>query len=377
MSRNLLLGTVSAIGVATTAAADVPSVAVDIAPVHSLVSMVMGDLGTPDLLVQPGASPHGYSMRPSEAAALDAANVVFWIGEGLEPWLEGPLEALASDAHVIELIEAEGTNELEIREGATFEKHSHDDDHHDEEHSEEEDHDDHDGHGDEDHAEAHKEHDDHDHDEHAHEDDHDEHAHEDDHDEHAHEDDHDEHAHEDDHDDHHHEGHDPHAWLDPENARAWLDVIAAELSELDPENAETYSANAAAGREQIAGVIDDVTATLEPVRGKEFVVFHDAYQYFENRFDFSAAGSIRLGDSSDPSPARIQEIHDKVKELDITCAFSEPQFNANMIDTVFQGTDATVGVLDPLGADLELGATLYPELIRNMGSNLADCLKGS
>ncbi|GAA4228712.1 zinc transport system substrate-binding protein [Sagittula marina] len=334
MSRTLLFGTVSVIGIATSAAADVPKVAVDIAPVHSLVSMVMGDLGSPDLLVQPGASPHGYSMRPSEAKALVAANLVFWIGEDLEPWLEGPLEALASDAHVVELIEADGVTELEVREGATFEKHSHGDEDHAEEHG-------HDEHVEEEHAEPHE---DHDH----------------------------EKAHDDDH--HHHGGHDPHAWLDPENARVWLDVIAAELSELDPENSETYSANAARGQQQVDATINDVMARLGPVRGQAFVVFHDAYQYFENRFDFPAAGSIRVGDSSDPSPARIQEIHDKVQELGITCAFSEPQYNASMIDTVFRGTEATVGVLDPLGADLAPGAELYPQLIRNLGSNLADCL---
>ncbi|EBA07962.1 zinc ABC transporter substrate-binding protein [Sagittula stellata] len=354
MSRTLLFGTVSAIGIATSAAADVPKVATDIAPVHSLVAMVMGDLGSPDLLVQPGASPHGYSMRPSEAQALEAANLVFWIGEGLEPWLEGPLEALASDAQVVELIGVEGVTELEVREGATFEKHSHDDDEHhdDEDHAEEHGHDDHDDRREETHAEAHEDHDDHDHDDHAHEE-----------------------AHEEDH--HHNGGHDPHAWLDPENARVWLGVIAAELSELDPENAETYSANAAAGQQLIDASINDVMASLQPVRGKAFVVFHDAYQYFENRFDFPAAGSIRVGDSSDPSPARIQEIHDKVQELGITCAFSEPQFNASMIDTVFRGSEATVGVLDPLGADLEPGADLYPQLIRNLGSNLAECLGAS
>lgn len=353
MSRKLILGTVSALGLASAAAAEVPSVAADIPPVHSLVSIVMDGVGTPDLLVQPGASPHGYSLRPSEAEALERADAVFWIGEGLEPWLEGSIDALAEDAHVVELAETDGTTELEFREGATFEAHSHD----------------HGAHGHEEHErEEHAG--DHDHDEHDHEGHDDEHDHEEaqDHDEHDHEEhDHDAHGH-----DHH--GHDPHAWLDPENARVWLDVIAAELSDLDPENAATYRANADAGKADIETLIGEISAQLEPVRGKNFIVFHDAYHYFENRFEFPASGSISIGDASDPSPARIEEIQDKVAELGVTCAFTEPQFNGDLVATVFRGSDAKTGVMDPLGADLEPGKDLYPQLLRNLASSLTGCL---
>ena len=334
MSRSLILGPVSAIALATSAVADVPAVVADIPPVHSLVSIVMQGVGTPDLLVQPGASPHGYSMRPSEAKALDRAELVFWIGEGLEPWLEAPLEALASDAHVIELSTVKGTTELEIREGVTFDPHAHEED-------DRGDHEDHD--------------------------DHDDHADHDEHDDHA--------DHDDDGDAHDHEGHDPHVWLDPQNALIWLEVIAEELVEHDAANAASYRANAATGVAQIEAMMAEVSAQLDAVRGKQFVVFHDAYQYFEHRFDIPAAGSIRIGDSSDPSPARIQEIHDKVQELDVTCAFSEPQFNANMIKTVFRGVDVSIGVLDPQGSTLTPGPDMYGQLIRDMGNALADCLQ--
>ena len=114
---------------------------------------------------------------------------------------------------------------------------------------------------------------------------------------------------------------------------------------------------------------------MDDVRDSNFIVFHDAYQYFENRFDFPAAGSITLSDASDPSPARIEEVHEKVHELGVTCAFSEPQFNANLIRTVFQGTEAKAGVMDPLGADLSPGVALYPQLLRNLASSLATCLE--
>ena len=383
MSRKLILGTVSAIGLAGAVSAEVPSVAADIPPVHSLVSIVMDGVGTPDLLVQPGASPHGYSLRPSEAAALNNADAVFWIGEALEPWLEGSIEALAGDAQVIELLEADGTTTLAFREGATFEAHSHD--HGDHDHAGH-DHEDHDGH-EHDHDDDHAHDDEHDHDhehgddeEHGHGEEHDhehgdEHAHgeEHDHDDHAHDDhDHEEHAHDEHH--HHHDGNDPHAWLDPENGRVWLYAIAAELSELDPENAETYRANAEAGKADIEALIGEISAQLEPMQGTNFIVFHDAYQYFETRFDVPASGSITLGDASDPSPARIEEIQQKVSELGVSCAFTEPQFNPDLVATVFRGTDAKTGVMDPLGADLEPGPNLYPELLRNLASSLTSCL---
>ena len=190
-------------------------------------------------------------------------------------------------------------------------------------------------------------------------------------DDHAHE----EAAHEDHHDHHDHHGHDPHGWLDPENGRIWLDVIAAELSAADPENAETYRSNAEAGKAKLDSAIEQVMQDLEPVRGKPFIVFHDAYQYFENRFGISAAGSIKLGDATDPSPARIEEVHQKVQDLNITCVFSEPQFNPGLVQTVFGGSAAKTGMLDPLGTELELGPDFYPQLIQNVGASLADCLK--
>ncbi len=351
--RNTFLAAAAATLMLTgTALAKVPSVAVDIAPVYSLVAQVMKGVGTPDLIVQPGASPHGYSLRPAEAEALQNANIIFWVGEPLEPWLNRSIESLAPDAKSVELMETKGTTEREFREGATFEKHSH-------------------AHGEEGHDHAHEADEDHDHAEHAdHDHDHEADA---DHDHEANADhDHDHAAHEE--HDHDHHGHDPHAWLDPENARVWYDVIAADLSALDPEHADTYAANAAAGKAELDKLESEITAKLKGFQGTNYIVFHDAYQYFEKRFGISAAGSIRLSDASDPSPARIAEIREKVKDLGISCVFAEPQFNPSLVQTVFEGTDAKVGVLDPLGSDLKPGPDLYPQLLNNLADNLASCL---
>ncbi|MDP5220461.1 zinc ABC transporter substrate-binding protein [Ruegeria sp. 2205SS24-7] len=378
MSRKLLPVSITAALMGGTAMADVPNVAVDIAPVHSLVARVMDGVGTPDLIIPPGASPHEYNLRPSEAAALQEANLVFWLGEDLTPWMEGAVETLADGATVTTLLESDGTVLLDFREGALFEAHDHD--HGDDEHGHD-DHDDHDAHAEdighddhdhEEHAEDHG-HDDHDHEDHAEDKDHDhgdEHAEDK---EHAH-DDHDGHEDHAGHDDHGHGDHDPHAWLSPENANTWLNLIAAQLSTADPDNAGAYFANAAAARAEMDALSAEVTATLEPVRGGSFIVFHDAYQYFEDAFDFPASGAISIGDASDPSPARIAEIQARIKGEGVDCVLTEPQFNPGIVETVLDGTDAKTGVIDPLGSDLNPGSDLYPQVIRNLAKTLAECL---
>lgn len=325
MSRMLLPFSLSATLMGGAAFAQVPQVAVDIAPVHSLVARVMDGVGTPELIMQQGASAHEYSLRPSEAQALQDADLVFWVGAGLSPWLEGAIETLAADAQATELMDAPGTILLETRNNALFEKHMHTEEN---------------GHGEED-----------------------------DHDDHA-EDGHDEEGH----DDHDHGNHDPHAWLSPNNAMTWLNVIAGQLSAADPDNAGAYFANAAAGRAEIEAMMTDVNATLDPLRDRQFIVFHDAYQYFENDFDFKAAGAISLSDASDPSPARLAEIQARVAGEGIDCILAEPQFNPGLVETVLDGTQAQTGILDPLGSGLEPGPALYPQLILNMSTALAGCM---
>ncbi|MCY4140592.1 MAG: zinc ABC transporter substrate-binding protein [Rhodobacteraceae bacterium] len=330
MSRKFLPLSVTAALMGSTAMGDVPNVAADIAPVHSLVARVMEGLGTPNLIIQAGASPHDYNLRPSEAAALQDADLVFWMGEDLTPWMEGAIETLADDAVVTALLEAEGTILFDFREGALFDAHVH---------KEEGEH-------------AHEE--EHDHEEHAHEDEHDDRAR-------------DEHGHA-------HGGHDSHAWLSPENASTWLNLIAAQLSSADPGNAGTYFANAAAARAELEVLVSEVHGILEPVREGRFIVFHDAYQYFEVSFGLQASGAISLGDASDPSPARIAEIQDLIRDEGIECVLAEPQFNRGLVLIVMDGTDANTGTLDPIGSNLEPGPALYPQLIRNLATTLAECL---
>ncbi|MBC7151905.1 MAG: zinc ABC transporter substrate-binding protein ZnuA [Rhizobium sp.] len=317
-----------------------PQVVVSIKPIHSLVAAIMQGVGEPSLIVEGAASPHTYSLKPSNARALENADVVFWVGHGLEAFLEKPLEALAGKATVVELEEAPGLVRLPFREGGAFEAHDH---------------------GDEaDHAEG---------DEHAAHDDHDAHA------DHAAED-HAAEAHAGEEHDHDHEdgGFDMHLWLDPMNAKAMAKQIEETLVAADPANAARYKANGLALAQEIDTLDKDIATAVAPVADKPFVVFHDAYQYFENRYKVRVAGSITVSPETMPGAERVSEIHGKVKELQAVCVFAEPQFEPKLVSVVTEGTDAKAGTLDPEGGALEAGPALYPELMHNLAKSITDCL---
>lgn len=362
MLKSIPLAGAAAIAFFNLAQAEVPRIATDIAPVHSLVAQVMGNLGTPELILPPGASPHGYAMRPSEARALSKADVIFWVSADLTPWLEHSIETLGANATAIELSELPGVTLHAFRENATFETHDHG-------------HDDHDDHGDE------EDHDDHheDHDANADEMAHDDH---DDHEGHGDEDhDGDHHAEEagepqsdpHDHAGHAHEGMDPHIWLDPANAKVWVTGIAEILSERDPENAETYAANAAEASERLDALISRIEAQVASADGMAFVVFHDAFQYFERRFGISAAGAISVSDAESPSAARVAEIRDLVGDLGVTCIASEPQFNPDLVGAVASASDVRTTVLDPIGTGIEPGPGLYEAVLQGIADGLIAC----
>lgn len=311
------------------ALAAAPEVVVSIKPIHSLVAAVMDGVGEPTLIVEGAASPHTYTLKPSNARALQNANVVFWVGHGLEAFLEKPLEALAGKATVVELEEAPGVETLPFREGGAFEAHDH---------GEHEDHDDHA-------AEAGHDHDGAEHAEEGHE------------------------GH-----DHEHGGHDMHLWLDPLNAKAMTTEIEKTLSAADPDNAAAYHANAKALSDRLDALDTELKATVAPIKDKPFVVFHDAYQYFEHRYGIRVAGSITVSPEATPGAERISEIHKKVTELGATCVFAEPQFEPKLVKVVTEGTPAKAGTLDPEAATLEAGPDLYFQLMRGIGTSLVTCL---
>ena len=156
-------------------------------------------------------------------------------------------------------------------------------------------------------------------------------------------------------------------------AKVWLNLIAAKLSQMDPSNASTYFSNASSAIKDLDALSDEINSILDPIRDEKFVVFHDAYQYFEKYFNISASGAISLSDASDPSPARLKEVKERVENEDIHCVLAEPQFNKGLVKAVIEGTDANMAIIDPIGVNLEVGPTLYDNLILNLGKNLSNC----
>lgn len=297
--------------------AEVPKVVVSIKPIHSLVASVMHGVGEPTLLVRGGASPHSYTMKPSDAKALSAADLVVWVGPELESFLEKPLKANAPKATLLTLMDLKGLTLLETREGGAWEAHDHGrkggHDHKGHDHK---------GH---DHAEEHEE-------------------------------------------------LNSHIWLDPANARAIVTALAEALAAKDPAGAETYRTNADRTLQQLDGLDAELKAALAPVKDKPFVVFHDAYQYFEARYDLSAVGSITVSPDRRPSAKRLSAIRAKIGGLGAACVFAEPQFEPALVQTVVEGTRARTGVLDPEGTELPEGEALYPALLRNLAASLRGCL---
>ena len=296
----------------TSAKAEI-KVVTSIKPIHSLVSYVMDGVGTPDLIVDGFNSPHNFQLKPSHAKMLEYADIIFWIGEGLENFLEKPLDSISKNAKKVELMEIKGINKLEFREKNIFNEHDHD------EHEE-------DGHKEEKH---------------------------------------------DDHDDHDHGAHDPHIWLDPQNAKVIVKLITKELSELDSKNAPTYKKNS----EKALSDLDKLIKKVKKDTSKDlrFVVFHDAYHYYEDRFGINLLGALTVNPDVLPGAAQLVEIREVIEHEKVNCIFSEPQFNPDIIKSIAKDTGVKTGVLDPLGANLDKGKNLYFDLIKNISSSFKGC----
>ncbi|MBT5575441.1 MAG: zinc ABC transporter solute-binding protein [Alphaproteobacteria bacterium] len=297
------------------------TVITSIKPVHSLVSAVMKGIGSPSLLIDGADTPHTYSLRPSQARQLQDADLVFWIGPELETFLEKPIEAIASDALIVELLKTDGLIKHKYRQRENFDVHSHD------------------------------EHDNHE-------------THHDDHDEHE--------THQ---DETHYEGKlDPHIWLDPLNAAILISEITSVLSDLDPENKHIYDNNAELFLAKLDTLMTEVNEQLNDVQGGGFIVLHDAHQYFEERFGIFAVGSIMLHPEILPGADHLKNLQNKVKSLEAACVFSEPQFDPKLVSTITQNLPAGTGVLDSLGVSFANGPELYFDVINQMAISFRECL---
>ncbi len=284
-----------------------PRVVVSIAPLHSLTAGVMAGVGQPPLLLPPGSSPHTYALLPSDARALQAADLVIWVGEGLEVFLRKPLTTLTAPDTRLAVAELPGLTLLPARSGPDWEGHDHD--HHG-----------HDG-------DAH--------------------------------------------------GIDWHLWLDPRNAAVVVTALGERLAALDPANAGRYRDNAQALTERLQALDRELAERLAPLRGRAYMVFHDAYQYFEHRYGLTSIGAITVSPERLPGARRVAEIRAELRQRQVRCLFREPQFEPSLVQAIVRGSDVRVGVLDPEGADLAPGPELYFALLRALGANLSECLQRS
>lgn len=291
-------------------------VVVTIKPAHSLVAAVMEGTGTPGLLLTGTGSPHAYALRPSQIQMLAAADIVFWIGPTLETFMAGPLNTLAERARKVELTRAPGIGKVRFRSEGDFSPRST--------------------------ASAarfelsnYKP------------------------------------------DKNRRtrlEDLDPHIWLDPRNAILLVKWIADTLSVADPKNEARYRANATATIARLDHLSSDISSLLKPAQGKPFVVFHDAYHYFERRFGLTAAGTIALTPEIQPGARHVAKIQEKIRNLKVICVFSEPQFRPSLVKTVIEGSSAKSAELDPLGATLAPGPDMYFKLLKALAHGFHDCL---
>ena len=288
-------------------------VVVSIAPIHALAAGVMEGVGEPVLLLPGGASPHSYSLKPSQARALNNARIVVRVSDQMESFLVRPLENLTGKVEIVTLTQVDGMIVYESRESGLW-----------------------DGNAEriagemtqKEHGPAHK-------------------------------------------------SHDPHIWLDPRNAKRIVSALAITLRKTYPGHAEAFAANAKKLTAKLDKLDRDLLIWTKPLRGKPYILFHDATRYFDTRYKLNAAGAITISPERPPGARRLSEIRRYIKAQKITCVFTEPQFRPKLVQTLISGTGARIASLDPIGTEIPAGPELYFKLMRNLAASMAACLKNS
>ena len=284
--------------------AEPPLVVVSIKPVHALVAGVMQGVATPALLMPGAASPHAQSLKPTQARALEHADLVVWVGESLELFLRRPLAGRSGSPGLLTVSQLPELHTLPARRAGEWHSHGQTES----------------GLGP--HASA----------------------------------------------------LDPHLWLDPHNAERVVAAVAARLKRLDPGAATRYEANAKALTTRIRALDERIDAQLSDVRKQPYVVFHDAYQYFEHRYGTRAVGALTVSPDRAPGARRLKQLRERIRRLEVRCVFAEPQFEPRLVQTLVAGTGVRSAVLDPLGSDLDTGPEAWFQIMSNLATNLSACL---
>ncbi|EKB1971462.1 zinc ABC transporter substrate-binding protein ZnuA [Vibrio parahaemolyticus] len=270
------------------------TVLTSIKPIQLMVTELTEGVTTPEVLVQSNASPHDYSLRPSDVKKVASADLVIWYGHDLEPFLEKVVSNRSSTLTLSEI------PNLALREFDS--EHSHD------------------------------------------------------------------------HDGHDHGSHDPHFWLGIKPVKQVAQAVVNKLVEIDPANAKTYSNNLVKFEEQLAAKDKEIELQLAPVKNQGYFVFHDAYGYFEERYQLNNLGHFTVTPDRKPGAKTLIQIRKTLGAGNVACVFSEPQFTPAVVESVMRGSDVAKGELDPLGSVIKVEPGSYFNLLGNMADSFEQCL---
>ncbi|EHJ9960456.1 TPA: zinc ABC transporter substrate-binding protein ZnuA [Vibrio parahaemolyticus] len=270
------------------------TVLTSIKPIQLMVTELTEGVTTPEVLVQSNASPHDYSLRPSDVKKVASADLVIWYGHDLEPFLEKVVSNRSSTLTLSEI------PNLALREFDS--EHSHD------------------------------------------------------------------------HGGHDHGSHDPHFWLGIKPVKQVAQAVVNKLVEIDPANAKTYSNNLVKFEEQLAAKDKEIEQQLAPVKNQGYFVFHDAYGYFEERYQLNNLGHFTVTPDRKPGAKTLIQIRKTLGAGNVVCVFSEPQFTPAVVESVMRGSDVVKGELDPLGSAIKVEPGSYFNLLGNMADSFAQCL---
>jgi len=282
-----------------------PRVVASLPPLHSLAASVLQGVATPQLLLRSG-SPHSYALRPSDARALQQADLLLWVGPQLELFLAAT-QANLGEQRSLTLLKLPDLNRPALRHGGIWEADDAQDAMHDKMHPE-------------------------------------------------------------------NAADDVHIWLDPDNAAIIIKALADRLTRLDPDNGVRYQRNGADTIHRLRELDAELQRQLEPLRDRPYIVFHDAYQSFEQHYGLHPKGAIAVDPERRPGAKRLQQIRNLLLESGAACLFREPQFEPRYVPLLIEGTAVRTGILDPLGSDLTPGPELYFTLLRNLADSLTGCL---
>ncbi|MCX9114276.1 zinc ABC transporter substrate-binding protein ZnuA [Aeromonas veronii] len=284
-----------------------------IKPLGFIAAAITDGVSEPKVLLPTGASPHDFSLRPSDIRNINSAGLVVWVGPELEGFMAKPL---ANHPHALALTQVEG---MSLFNYATQDSHdSHD-------------------------------HDDHDHAAHEHGD------------------------HDEGHEGHHHEGVDPHIWLGPTQAKVIAKAIASELGKLDPANQARYDANLAAFDTKVDAKDKVIAGQMKAVNEKGYFVFHEAYGYWERHYGMSSKGHFTVSPERRPGAKTLVDIRKALEEKQASCIYAEPQFSPAVIESVARNTGAKVLLLDEVGEQVPLGPDGYPQFMQQLADAFAQC----